>query len=96
MDTQLITKKMLQENRKIHRDDQNRKYIQHWTQRICAEVVQASKLTDNRLYTWNNTTEKNEDIVPDFLIGKLVKSLEDYIEGCKIRYANRELTVDWS
>lgn len=96
MDTPLITKKMLQENRKIHRDDQNRKFIQHWTQRICTEVIQESKLTDSRLYTWNNTTEKNDEIVPDFLVSRLVKSLEDCIEGCKIRYANRELTVDWS
>ena len=91
-----ITKKTLQENRTFFREEQERKLIQMWTQRICAEVVQKSKISDSKVYTWKNATDKAESIVPAALTDKLVTSLKACLLECKVQYIAPELTVDWS
>ena len=95
MEGGLITKKMLQENRKIHYEDEVRKFITHWTRRICADVIQTSKTTDDRRFVWKNPVKMDERVDTQF-IGRLVKSIEQQIEGCKIGYSSNEISIDWS
>ena len=91
-----ITKKTLQENRTLYREEQERKLVQMWTQRICAEVVQKSKMTDSKIHTWKNATDKGDNIIPAEVAGKLVTSLQACLVECKIQYVAPNLTIDWS
>jgi hypothetical protein len=86
---------MLQENRKIHYEDEMRKFITHWTRRICADVIQTSKTTNDRRFVWKNPVKMDEDMDPQF-ISRLMNSLEKQIEGCKISYRGNEIIIDWS
>ena len=92
MDCRPITKQMLQANRKIYCEEETRKFILHWTRRICSEVIQTSKTTDECRFVWACpvTIDSSE------LIEQLVKSLEQQIVDCKIVHSNNEITIDWS
>jgi hypothetical protein len=92
MDGIPITKRMLQANRTIYCEEETRKFILHWTKRICSEVVQTSKTTDECRYVWACPVK----VESTELLKQLVKSLEQQIEDCKIVYSNNEITIDWS
>ena len=92
MDGSPITKQMLQANRRIYCEEETRKFILHWTRRICSEVVQTSKTTDDCRFVWACPVAMDSTE----LMEHLVKSLEQQIVGCKIVLSNNEITIDWS
>ena len=94
---------MLQANRADHIKTQIQNYVNHWVRKLYAQVIQASKQSDQTRYVFSDITETTGPLLFSYT-GSLqeccaeavVSELRKKFPDSDIQYDNRVLTIDWS
>ena len=85
-----ISRKVLQDNRKVFLAEQEKQIIQRVTSRIITAVIQESKISDIRQYIFSAIELPQS-------VDQLIESLKRRLPDCDITYTqDKGITVDWS
>lgn len=99
----LWTRNMLQANRLEHIKMENRNYVNHWVRRLVLSIVQHSKISDDRKFTFTDIQVVDESHPLSYgknlaacFLDEIIAELKVKLPDSEITYADGALTVDWS
>jgi hypothetical protein len=98
-----MTRAMLQANRTEHIKTQIQNYVNHWVRRLYANVIQASKQSDQTRYVFSDIAETTDPLffpysgsLQECCVEAVVSELRKKFPDSDVQYDNRVLTIDWS
>jgi len=94
---------MLHANRIEHIKTENRNYVNHWVRRLVLSIVQQSKISNDRKFTFTDIQDIDEthplsydSFIAECFLEDIVTELKKRFPDSEITYVNGALTVDWS
>jgi hypothetical protein len=94
---------MLHANRIEHIKTENRNYVNHWVRRLVHTIVQQSKISNDRKFTFTDIQDLDEthplsydSFIAECFLEDIVTELKKRFPDSEVTYVDGALTVDWS